>query len=97
MKKYVLLTSCLALMGCEAMREARTPPPAEKEYKPGLFTGEKGYFELVPQAPKTQEEWDKAPGLLSDKPVVEKTKTSVKDANKPAPKPVNPLEVLAAS
>lgn len=53
----------LFLTGCEHVEHAKS---YEKESKPGLFSGEKGYFEVVPGGPKTDKEFDEAPGILSD-------------------------------
>lgn len=61
--QYVSLFS-LFLTGCEHVKHATSYE--KKESKPGLFTGEKGYFEVVPGGPKTQEEFEKSPGILSD-------------------------------
>lgn len=56
------LSACALLTACEHLEPSKS---YERDTKPGLFTGEKGYFELVPGGPESDEAFDKAPGLLS--------------------------------
>tara|TARA_A100000171_G_scaffold37713_1_gene36822 strand:- start:176 stop:487 length:312 start_codon:yes stop_codon:yes gene_type:complete len=59
---FIYLAGGLMLVGCDHIEPATS---YQKDSRPGLFSGQKGYFEVAPDGPESKEAFEKAPGILS--------------------------------